>query len=179
MSKGVSTWDHVSSELHADCKVYQVFKDRCRHPLSGKEGDFYLGKYSNWVQVIALTEDGQMVMVRQYRFGSKSITLELPAGCMNDGESPENAAIRELREETGYVGSRVNLIGSCEPNPALQDNLNYFVLIEDCKKIEDTDWDEHEELETCLYSKEEVLKKAKSGEITHALTLSALFRWSF
>ncbi len=129
----------------------------------------------DWVNVIALTAERRMVLVRQYRHGSGDFSLEIPGGLVDAGEEPVEAGIRELREETGYIGRRARRIGLVYPNPAIQDNRCHLVLIEDARPAAEVDWDGHEELETVLVDVEKAFSLARKGGITHSLVIDALF----
>ena len=168
-------WTTLSEDLHASCRVFDVYKRHCKHPERGTEDDFFVIKSADWVQVLALTPEREILLVRQYRFGTEALSLEVPAGLIDPGESILEAAARELAEETGRVGDTPRLLGSCHPNPAILDNQAHFVLIENCHPKQAQNWDPHEEIEVVQLSIDEALKQAQSGEISHAITLSAFF----
>jgi 8-oxo-dGTP pyrophosphatase MutT (NUDIX family) len=165
----------LSETLHATCRVFNVYKKRCKHDGRTCEDDFFVIKSADWVQVLALTPEREIILVRQYRFGTEALSLEVPAGLVEPGESVLDAAQRELLEETGYKGSMPRLLGSCHPNPAILNNQAHMVLIENCHLAQPPQWDPHEEIEVVKLSPEEALKRAREGEISHAITLSALF----
>jgi len=168
-------WEILDRTEEASCRVFSVVRKRCRHPVREREGDFYVLESSDWVNTIAVSPDGKMILVEQYRFGSEDLSLEVPGGLMNPGEDPVEAAQRELSEETGFVGRRTRLLGTVRPNPAIQSNRCHLVLIEEAERLADLDWDEDEELALRLPSVAEVFAMAHCGQITHALTLNALF----
>ncbi len=116
-----------------------------------------------------------MVLVRQYRFGTERFSLEIPGGMADGAENPVEAGVRELREETGYAGSRAREIGAVHPNPAIQSNVCHLILVEGVRLEAELSWDGHEELETVLMDVDDVLALARGGGITHALVLDALF----
>jgi len=168
-------WTTLSEKLYAPCRVFDVYKRHCRHPERGTEDDFFVIKSADWVQVLALTPEREILLVRQYRFGTESLSLEVPAGLIDPGESILEAAARELAEETGHTGGTPQLLGSCHPNPAILNNQAHFVLIEDCHPKQAQNWDPHEEIEVVQLPIGDALKQAQSGEISHAITLSAFF----
>ena len=168
-------WDVLEEHLHADCVVYQIVRRRYRHSRDGREGDFFVMQGHDWVQALPLTADQELVMVRQYRFGSQKLLWELPGGCLDPQEPIIEGALRELSEETGFTGNNAQEIGMCYPNPALQSNRSYFVLVHDCMQTEALNWDEHEELEVKCFPLDTVFSMVDSGEICHAITLNALF----
>lgn len=168
-------WTRLSEELYAPCRVFDVYKRRCKHPKRGSEDDFFVIKSADWVQVLALTSKKEMLLVRQYRFGTETLSLEVPAGLIDPGEGILEAAQRELVEETGYEGDPPRLLGSCHPNPAILDNQAHFVLIENCHPKHTQNWDPHEEIEVVKLPIEEAFAQANRGAISHAITLTALF----
>jgi ADP-ribose pyrophosphatase len=155
-------------------RVLDLRSVRFRHPVRGTEKEFIVAHAPDWVNVVAVTPGGEIVLVRQFRFGSDALSLEIPGGVMEEGEDPVAAGLRELGEETGYAGGKVRLLGSVNPNPAIQDNLCHFVLVEGVVPTIPMDWDDDEEIEVSTAPVAEVLAWARSGRITHSLTVAAL-----
>lgn len=172
----VHPWTTLEVELVADCRIFAVNRFRRASPVSGKVGEFNTISSANWVNVIALTDQQEVVMIRQYRHGSDEITLEIPGGILDDGETPEEAGARELLEETGFAGERAEIIGSVRPNPALFNNYAYTVLITGARRVAEPSPDEHEEIASRLYTLNEVEEMLRRGEITHSLVVNA-FLW--
>lgn len=170
----VPHWDELGSESVANCRIFDVVAKRFRHPTRETEGDFYVIRTRDWVNVIPITSDFEMVLVNQFRFGVKKTSWEIPGGVMDPGEDPVTAGLRELQEETGFTSERARLLGSVRPNPAIQDNACHIVLAERAVKTADLKWDEHEEIETKTVPIERVFEMAKTGEIFHSLVLNAL-----
>jgi ADP-ribose pyrophosphatase len=141
------------------------------------ERDFVVIDPPDWVNVIALTPDHRIVLVKQFRYGINEFSLEIPGGVMEAKEEPVIAGVRELREETGYSGLPGRLLGAVHPNPAMQSNCCHFVFVEKAVVKQAMAWDADEEIEVTTLPVEDVFALARSGGITHGLVLNAL--WLF
>ena len=171
-----SRWEIVSDRLLNACRVWDLRERRYRHPKTGKEGDFYYIDSRDWVIVVACTTADELVMVRQFRWGSDELSWEFPGGIIDEGEDPVTAGLRELQEETGYVAKSGRLIGRVRPNPAILNNFCHIVLAEEVELHADgTDWDEHEEIEVRALPEKTVMEWARECKIGHALALNGLF----
>ena len=169
-------WKIISERQHADCQIYKVYEQKCRHPLDGRSGNFYVINCNDWVTILPLTVVGELILVNQYRFGSRKSSWEVPGGVMDDDESrAEITAKRELLEETGYMGEAGKLIASNYPNPALQSNRVHFVLIKNCLQISGQNLDPNEEIEVQTVPIEKVFQMVQTHEINHGITINALF----
>jgi 8-oxo-dGTP pyrophosphatase MutT (NUDIX family) len=170
-----SRWELIDDQLLNPCRVWDLRARRYRHPNTGKEGEFYYIDSLDWVIVVARTTAGELILVRQFRWGADELTWELPGGIIDAGEDPVAAGLRELQEETGYQAERGRVIGHCRPNPAILNNFCHIVLAEDAELHQDgTDWDEHEEMEVRALPESTVLQWAKDSRIGHALALTGL-----
>lgn len=167
-------WQKLSQVTQAETPIFTLDQARFRHPERGTERNFVVINAPDWVNVVAVTADGRLVLVRQFRYGTNDFSLEIPGGVMDPGEDPVTAGMRELREETGYTGERARLLGSVHPNPAIQSNRSHFVLVENVHVAHELDWDQDEEIEVSLQPVEQVLELAHHGGIKHALVLNAL-----
>jgi ADP-ribose diphosphatase len=173
-SAGPARWEKAGQTLHARCQVFDVLHARYRHPGRNRERDFVVIQAPDWVNVIALTPDRRLVLVRQFRFGIDDFSLEIPGGVMEPGEDPLAAAQRELREETGHTGRSVRELGSVHPNPAIMNNVCHLVLVEGAERTAALHWDHDEEIEVLTVPVDEVFAWARAGRIRHALVLDAL-----
>ena len=111
-------WTITSRTPPIDFKIFSAYQHHATHGHSAREGNFTVIDSPNWVNVVALTPDEEVVFVRQYRHGTGQITLELPGGMVDPGEDFKQAGLRELKEETGYSGHETTLLGVVDPNPA-------------------------------------------------------------
>jgi 8-oxo-dGTP pyrophosphatase MutT (NUDIX family) len=168
-------WEILGRTLQAKTAVFDLQTVRYRHPMRRTEKDFVVMHAPDWVNVLALTRDSRLVLVRQFRFGIDALSLEIPGGVMEAGEDPVEAGQRELREETGYTGTNARLLGSVHPNPAIQSNRCHLVLVEEAEPTAGLEWDETEEIEVATMPVDELLAHARAGGITHSLMLNALF----
>ena len=161
----------------ATTRVLELRSVRYRHPKRGTERDFVVIVPPEWVNVVAVTPDERIVLVRQFRFGIDDFSLEIPGGVVEPGEDPVAAGTRELREETGFRGPRARLLASVHPNPAIQRNRCHLILVEGVECGESLDWDEDEEISVVTAPVAEVLDWARTGRISHSLTLCGLFHF--
>ena len=171
-------WEILRTEPLQDCKVFRVTRSLVRSPSSGNAHSFFSIEAEPWVNVVPVTRDGHVVMVRQYRHGSHDVTLEIPGGIVDPGESPAAAALRELVEETGYQAKRVRPLGSLNPNPALFGNRVHTFLAEDVERVGEVMNGPLEETVVELVPVAEVEGRVRRGEIDHALVVAALHWWS-
>jgi 8-oxo-dGTP pyrophosphatase MutT (NUDIX family) len=154
--------------------LVKLLTSRVRCSRTGSEKDFFKFEFPRWVNIVALTERRELVMIRQYRFGTDRVEWEIPGGTVNDGEDPLAAGLRELLEETGYAGRNGRIIGKVCPNPAIQNNYCYTVLVEDVRRVAEPDQDDMEDIEVLVMPRDEVKKMVQDGTIGHGLVLNAL-----
>ncbi len=171
------SWKVVSSQKDGSYRVFSLRTDRAVSPRTGKEHSFFILESTSWVNIIPLTSDGKVVMVRQYRHGAGELTLEIPGGLVEEGDTPETAAMRELVEETGYTSREVIPIGNVQPNPAIQNNRCYSFIARDVRLTREQSQDEKEDIEVVLKPLSEIPAAIRNGEITHALVLAAFYRF--
>jgi len=169
-------WTKTGSQLLGDYRIFKLRSDRAISPRTGKEHEFLVLDSVNWVNVVATTADGQVVMIEQFRHGSGTIELEIPGGMMDPQDSsPEAAGIRELREETGYAGQNPRIIGRVFPNPAIMSNTCYTVLVENCACVHPVEFDHGEDLITRLVPISEIPNLVAEGKIRHSLVVVGLY----
>lgn len=155
--------------LHTSYLYPGIRLDRCELP-DGHTAEYHLLEYADEVMVFALTKNREVVLIRQYRYGVQDAILELPGGSVDAGESPLEAAKRELMEETGYASDTFIEVGCASPNPAIYTSKIYSFLATNARQV--TDDAESVALLTPL---EEVIAMAKSGNLIHSLNISTLF----
>ena len=172
----IKPWKKISSKPAGDFRIFKIRSDICINPRTGKQHDFYVLDSVNWVNVIAVTPDQQLVMVRQYRHGSGTVELEIPGGMMDSHETdPVATAVRELREETGYAGENARLLGKIWSNPAILSNQTFTVLIENCRLQHGVEFDSGEDLNTLLVPVAEIPQLVADEKFGHSLVVVALY----
>ena len=140
---------------------------------SSKRKDFYLFDFPNWVNIIARTPDKEILMIRQFRYGTKRMELEIPGGTIDPGEDPVAAGCRELLEETGFVGENAKIIGRVCPNPAIQGNYCYTILVENASRTAKPHPDDMEEIDCFCVLEQDIDRYIRTGRIEHGLVLNA------
>lgn len=171
----IEPWERVASERRGDYEVFRVRADRSRSPETGAVHTFYVVEASDWINVVPLTPEGQIVFVRQYRHGREEITLEIPGGMVDLSETPAQAARREMREETGYDADQLVYLGAVAPNPAIQDNLCHTYLALDARRDGPQRLEGTEEIAVDLIDPADVPRLIVEGAITHALVVAAFY----
>ena len=170
-------WEVVDEEECGDFEMFRVRRLRARSPVDGEEHVFNLADSPDGVAVIALTDDGRMVMVEQYRNPLARVTLEVPAGIVDPGERPEDAAARELREETGYEGDAAEMLGAIELNPSWQRCRVHVALVRNARRAGPQDEDPAEDIRPCLLPVAELDRRMRAGDEDAAVTLAAVALW--
>jgi ADP-ribose pyrophosphatase len=171
------SWKTISRELIADCEGFLVHKTNAESTCEKQvRSGFHTITCSNWVNVIAITGDAQVVMAEQFRHGIAELTLEIPGGCIDESDlDPLSAAKRELLEETGYSSEKWTMLGKSHPNPALLNNVCYTFLAEDAKKVEEAKFDGTgtENIHCRLLALNSIDAQITDGTISHSLVLAA------
>jgi 8-oxo-dGTP pyrophosphatase MutT (NUDIX family) len=177
----------------------KVAKETCELPSGKIIDDFYTLWQPDWVLILARTKEGKWVMTEQYRHGTGKIALEFPAGIIDKGETPEEAAVRELQEECGYgIDERrenaamrlqtrdessesgvsgTQYVGSFSVNPDRHRGKFHVVFIDGVERLGKTSFDDTEDIETFLYTDEEFQAKVADGTFNHPLQIAGYFKW--
>lgn len=173
----MAKWKVLNTEEIFKSGLFRLREDKCKLPDGRIMPRYYTFDFPDWVQAVAITKSGEMVMLTQYRHSAEKDFLEVPGGSMDPRttEEPLAAAQRELLEETGYTSSNWTCVGIQYPNPALQSNRLHTFLALDCEKTAEPSLDPFEDLEVKLMSIKDVYEKVHKGDVTHSLILSSLF----
>ena len=168
-------WQKLSSRYLVKEQWATLRVDTCDLQNGIVKDDYFVLEYPNWVNAVALTEDNEIIMVRQYRHAGDIISLEIPGGVIDGDEKPEDAVRRELLEETGYSFKTIALIATLYPNPATANNVTYTYLLTGGIKTQEQHLDEHEILNVEKYSIAAVKQLLLENKIDQSLHASALF----
>lgn len=169
----VKPWRIVSTRSEKRCGLFRVRIDEVVMPTTGRSYNVYSLDFSPWANIIAVTPDNQVVLVKQYRHGIRDITLELPGGVIGEKDDPRFGARRELLEETGYDAQDWELLGILHPNPAIQTNVCYTYLATKAYPATKQHLDELEDIEVILSPLVDIPALIKEGTISHALIVAA------
>jgi 8-oxo-dGTP pyrophosphatase MutT (NUDIX family) len=171
-----ASWTRKESNVLSDCRVFKVRRDRSSRNVENALYEFYCIEAPDWVNIIPLTSDGDVVMIEQFRHGSEEITLEIPGGIVDPGESPPVAASREMVEETGFVGANINYLGQSRPNPAIQNNWIHSFVAHDVEMKEEPQHHATEHTSVRLVRLIDVPGLIADGTITHSLVIAAFYK---
>lgn len=168
-------WKVLTSEYLVKEPWAVLRRDKCEMPSGHIVPEYYVLEYPNWVNIVALTKDNQVILVRQYRHGAGIESLEIPGGVIDEGEDAESAARREMLEETGYSFEGMEKLAELYPNPATSTNITTTFVARGGIKISEQALDDQEEIEVILVSIDEAKKLLKENKIPQALHAAALF----
>lgn len=175
MSDEIRKWEKHASRVVSDHRIFKIREDHTTNPRTGSEHEMVVLECPDWVNIIALTPEREVVFVEQYRQGSETVELEIPGGMMDPGETdPVATALRELREETGYTGENARLIGACYANPAIMNNRVHTILVENCQRTHEVEWDAGEDLITRLIPEADIPRLIRENQIRHSIVVAAL-----
>ena len=175
----VLNWKRKESKRLSNCKVFEVFESISISPMTGEQHSFYYIDTADWVNVIPVTRDNEVVMVRQFRHGSQEVSLEIPGGLVDPGEQPELAARRECLEETGYAVGSISALGPLNPNPALFANSLHTYVAEGCVLTSEIKNTNTEYTEVELVGVPKLPELLSNGSINHALVNATLWKWLY
>jgi ADP-ribose pyrophosphatase len=168
-------WKVIEREISLQAHIFRYVKVKSESPSNGKVGNFDIVQCLNWVNIIAITKDQKIVLIKQYRHGTEVVTVEIPGGAVNIGEDPRMGAERELKEETGYTSNKWLHLGRVAANPAFMNNFCDTYLALDAELTHAQDFDPFEEIEVYLKDKKDISSMVRSGEINHSLVIAALY----
>ncbi len=169
-------WKTLSSEYLFNDRWFKVRKEVCETPQGKIVDPYYVYDFSTWVGALPVTEEGKIIMIRQYRHALGEVCYEIPGGCVDDTDKNfEEAIARELLEETGFSFSSYEYLGGISPNPSTNSNLLHMYLARGGKKIAEQALDENEEIEVLLLDMNEVKSLLRENKIVQAMHVSCIF----
>ncbi|MFN8357977.1 MAG: NUDIX hydrolase [Spirosomataceae bacterium] len=171
----MKNWEIIESSYPIADPWIRVRRDKCLVPNGKLIEAYHILEYPDWVNAVALTDDGQVILVRQYRHGVQREVVELVAGTVDDGEDPDVCVARELTEETGYVFDTIERLCEISPNPANHTNTTYCYLATGGKKVAEQDLDDSEELDVLVVSMQEFLHLLETNQFAQALHVTGIY----
>jgi len=172
----VLKWQIQNKELINDLRLFKILKNQSYHPQKNLTHNFIVLDSNDWVNVIPITKDNKVALIKQYRAGTEDITLEIPGGVVEKSENFTEAGIRELKEETGLITTEWETLGFVHPNPAIQNNKCHFILAKNCEQTGQTNFDNVEDIEIEIFDLKEIPNLIQSHQITHALVQCAFYK---
>lgn len=173
----MSRWKVLKSVELLKAGFFRLRSEQCQLPDGRVMPNYYVLDFADWVNVVPVTTDGQMILVEQYRHGAGLDFLELPGGSLDShGEDPRLAGARELREETGFESSELIDCGPHYPNPALQSNRMHTFLALNCRLVGSPQLDPFEDLHVRLMPVREAVSRLEKGEFLHSIIAASFMR---
>jgi 8-oxo-dGTP pyrophosphatase MutT (NUDIX family) len=168
-------WKTIKSEYLFKDMWFTVRKDTCERPDGKIVSPYYVYEFPTWVTAVAITEDGKVILERQYRHGLGETHFEIPGGCVDDTDQHyEEAIARELLEETGYSFNHFEYLGKISANPSTNNNWMHMYLATGGKKVKDQEFDDNEDIEVHLVSLDELKQMLRNNEIVQSMHVTAI-----
>ena len=167
------SWTFLRTHDVTDHHIFRLRHDLYRFEPSGQQRDFIVLDTPSWVNVVPITTEGKVVLIRQYRHGIGDVVMEIPGGMIDGDELPEAAAARELREETGYVAETIRPLARVLANPAIMNNYCYLFVAEGCRNTGTSQPDAFEMIDVLEHPLEDIPELIRNGTISHSMVIAA------
>jgi len=167
-------WPRLDSRHLGNFRIFDLVEETYQAPDPGKTHSFFVLLSADWVNVVPVTPEGRVVLIRQFRPGTKEVTIEIPGGMVDRGEDPRDAALREMEEETGYTAEGIVKTCAVRPNPAILRNRCHMYLATGVRPLGTLHQDEGEDVHAFEATWEEVDAMVLDGRIDHSLVLNSL-----
>lgn len=167
-------WSLIETGAPVDYRIFRLRRDRYRLKTTEAEREFVVLETADWVNVVPVTAEGKVVLIRQFRHGVRETVIEIPGGMVDRGEEPAAAALRELGEETGYTAERIRPLAAVWSNPAIMNNRCHLFLAEGCRLAGPPRFDAFEQIEVFEATQREVSEMIAAGRIAHSMVVAAL-----
>ncbi|NGP75184.1 NUDIX hydrolase [Balneolaceae bacterium YR4-1] len=175
----IEPWSIVTENKEYKTPIFNLLKRSMKLQAVDEtdRGDFYVLDAPEWINIIAITEDDEIILVEQYRYGIEEPTLEIPGGMVDEGEEPLQGAKREMLEETGYRSDTWSSLGKVSSNPAIMTNFTHMYLAKNCIFEGAENPDTHERINVHTMPVDDFLELVKNGTVHHAIVLAAVARY--
>ncbi|MEQ9265526.1 MAG: NUDIX hydrolase [Balneolaceae bacterium] len=173
----IEPWKTTDERVEYTTNIFKVLKRDMEIVSEGHKATFSVLEAPDWINVIALTPENEIVLVEQYRYGIEEPTLELPGGVCDPGEDALTTSKRELLEETGYTANEWISLGKVSSNPAIQTNYTHTYLAKGCTKTDEQKLDGNERINVHVMPIIEFLDLVGRGEIDHSLVVAAVAKF--
>lgn len=167
-------WKVLDSQYLFNEPWLTVRRDKCELPNGNVMQAFYVNEYPDWVNVFGLTKEGKVLMVRQYRHGIGTVETEVPGGALEPGENPQEGAVREVLEETGYRFDNYEYLGKVSANPSTTNNFTHFFLARNGEKIAEQNLDHSEDVEVLLLTLDEIKAFVRENRLMQSLHVNCI-----
>ena len=169
-------WKTISSEYLFNDTWLRARRDKCERPDGKIVYPYYVMEYPTWVTGVALTEENNVLLVKQYRHALGETCIEIPGGCVDDTDkSLEEAIQREMLEETGYEFAETIYLGRTSPNPSTNENLMHMFVLTGGRKVKEQELDHNEDIEVLIVSLDELMKMLEKNEIVQSMHVTTIF----
>jgi 8-oxo-dGTP pyrophosphatase MutT (NUDIX family) len=169
-------WKTLSTENLFKSGLVTIDKEKCEMPDGRIMPGYFIMRFPDWVNIVPVTKDGRVVLIKQYRHATREIHWEVPGGAVNRGEDAQLGALRELEEETGYTSAELVKVGENYPNPALQDNTIHTYVALNCEYQGAQNLDPYEEIEVELVPLAELRSWVRDGKFNHIIVLASVYQ---